>query len=161
MSRFPPERQKGLLKAMCAFSLMVFTSVLKLHIYICQPRYDSEKIAMITEMGSLQPLPLTQNHTVYKRSDAIVPPKQKGDDFTRKNVMRVMEKMYNGKLINRKYFVFLLRNAKTMLQSLETIYDVPLEKSSHEETKVTVRNSGRNIRCIQHFLSSFLSDKMS
>ncbi len=145
MSRLPAERQKILFKTICAFSLLVLSFVLQLHNHFCRPYHDSTEFAMDTEMVPSHSLraPFTNNHTAYNRDDAQASSKEKGDDITREHVMRVMEKMYNGNLINRNYFVFLLRNAKTMLQSLETVYDVPLEKSSHEGTKVTVRNLNR------------------
>ncbi len=84
-------------------------------------------------------LPTQQSEDKNVTREDALPPKQSEDkNVTREDVMRVVKKMYGGSLINRDYFVHLLRNAKSMVQALDTVYDVPLEKASG--TQVTVRN---------------------
>ena len=125
---------------MCAFILIIFTTVVLLHDTYCPPSYESaEVVDNIFNMWSLQTIPSPQNHTALEKSDKM--DKQEDNVITRENVMRVMKKMYSGNLVNRNYFVYLLRKAKPLLQSLDTIYDVPIKKSPDAGTRVTVRNT--------------------
>lgn len=73
--------------------------------------------------------------------------------LTRPKVMNILKKMNDGALIKRHYFVFLLKKAKKLLSSLETVYDVSIEgkDSFADKTKDTNKFT---VSYIDHFALS-------
>lgn len=53
-------------------------------------------------------------------------------DFSRKEVMRILKLMNNGKYMNKQYFKHLLRKSKELLRSYETVYDITFPKGNGE-----------------------------
>jgi hypothetical protein len=144
-SRTPRVKNLGILEILVrVFGWTITIVVIKYHLsqigtFLHHP-YAAEKAYATT--------PDAYYHLVPANNDAVKRP-------TRSQVMSALEKMHNGRTLDRGEVANILNESKTSLQTLDRVYSVPIQKKDQEgnspysSKEVTVSIRAAAMYCIQ------------